>query len=291
MSYSIATGSQRKDWQSNSVCDTTNSNCEYYANGDKTYTYRKSVIVDYTQQFTQTGINVQMPDMHLSMATKVPLQTCAIVAVIIYPIPACWIETQTFTPKYINLNDTDKTRYDILPATIEKFVEMQPKDSGYTFKWSPLDANPPFPVFKDADNDGLTNEQERIYGTRDNAYDTDGDGISDNREVALTTNPVLKDSDNDGLTDDLELQMGTNPSMPDSDGDGLVDGEEVVRAVKDVNGAITRAGGWEVIYNTAGNSTWISSDPLRQMQTVTRLPTYERRCWAGVPMPKTAAKP
>ena len=233
----------------------------------KEYDYRKCINIEYTSTFNQSGINTKLPDLYVLQAIKVPQQTCYSIPapIIIFPlIPICK-ETLTGKDDNININDGSPTKFDILPATIDDFVSMQPKENGYTFGWSPLDADPPFPVFKDADNDGLSNNQENIYTSSDNAYDTDGDGISDGREVALTTNPVLKDSDNDGLTDDLELQMGTNPLMPDSDGDGLLDGEEVVHVVKDANGNVALAGGWSVTYaiiNNVPQTTWTSSDPL-----------------------------
>jgi hypothetical protein len=266
--YSISVGSQVNQWQRNSTCPSTTpaADCAYYKDGEKTYSWRKPVTIAYTSQFTDSGINTKLPDLYVSQAIKVPQQTCISIPIwfiFIILIPFCWIETHTANPDYTNINDGSPTNYDLLPATIDEFVSMRLRneEAGYTFAWSPDTAEPPFPVFTDADNDGLSNEQEKTYGTRDNTYDSDGDGISDNREVALTTNPVLKDSDNDGLTDDLELQMTTNPSMPDSDGDGLLDGEEVMHVEKGI-----RVGGWEVTYAIIGNqpqTTWISSDPLQ----------------------------
>ena len=58
--------------------------------------------------------------------------------------------------------------------------------------------------------------------------DTDGDGLTDEEERKYGTNPLVKDSDNDGLTDYQEIKLHkTDPLNPDTDFDGLLDGEEV----------------------------------------------------------------
>jgi outer membrane protein OmpA-like peptidoglycan-associated protein len=82
----------------------------------------------------------------------------------------------------------------------------------------------------DADNDGLTNKQEKLLGTNPKVADTDGDGLSDGDEVnKYKTNPLKADSDGDGLTDGQEVTTyHTNPMIADTDGDGLKDGEEVL---------------------------------------------------------------
>uniref|UniRef100_UPI00374E2965 T9SS type B sorting domain-containing protein n=1 Tax=uncultured Croceitalea sp. TaxID=1798908 RepID=UPI00374E2965 len=92
----------------------------------------------------------------------------------------------------------------------------------------------------DADNDGLTNDEETVLGTDPNNPDTDGDGIQDGQEVNIdSTNPLddcdsiggtplgTSDCDEDGLTTDEETTNGTDPNNPDTDGDGLLDGDEV----------------------------------------------------------------
>src|SRR5713101_5704838 len=84
---------------------------------------------------------------------------------------------------------------------------------------------------EDNDRDGLTNGEERQYGTNPDKYDTDGDGLSDGDEVLkYHTNPLKADTDGDGLSDgDEVLKYHTDPLNPDTDGDGLSDGDEVLK--------------------------------------------------------------
>lgn len=95
---------------------------------------------------------------------------------------------------------------------------------------------------KDTDQDGLSDLEEKQYGTEAGSpndilkgnetilardKDTDGDGLSDYDEVhKYLTNPTLADTDSDGLTDGQEIKAGTNPLMVDTDGDGIVDGKD-----------------------------------------------------------------
>lgn len=47
-------------------------------------------------------------------------------------------------------------------------------------------------IFQDSDQDGLTNEEEKTYGTDPYNSDTDGDGYSDGVEVSSGYNPLKK---------------------------------------------------------------------------------------------------
>ncbi len=103
----------------------------------------------------------------------------------------------------------------------------------------------------DEDLDGLTEAQEREYGTDPRVVDTDGDGLRDGDEIhryrsdplmadtdadgvtdheeilQWKTDPRKGDTDEDGLTDNVEKGLGTSPLNIDTDGDVLTDGEEL----------------------------------------------------------------
>ena len=84
----------------------------------------------------------------------------------------------------------------------------------------------------DPDEDGLTNAEERHYGTDTAKADTDGDGFKDSEEVRNGYNPLGSgklDSDNDGFPDPDERKFGTDPFNPDTDRDGYSDGAEMSR--------------------------------------------------------------
>jgi hypothetical protein len=158
------------------------------------------------------------------------------------PIPICLERTHS-SMDYEDITGNDTTTFDIFPNTLERFLTMRAGAGGYTFDWNPATSSLTFPVFVDADNDGLTNAQEGRAGSADNDWDSDDDTIDDQTEVINGTSPLFADSDNDGLSDSLEVRYNTNPLLMDTDGDGLSDGEEIVRVE---NGQ--RKGGWEVVY-------------------------------------------
>lgn len=83
----------------------------------------------------------------------------------------------------------------------------------------------------DDDADGLTNGQERRYGSDAANPDTDNDGLTDYDEVMkYHTSPIRQDTDADGLPDGDELtRYQTDPTKYDTDGDGLSDGEEILK--------------------------------------------------------------
>src|SRR3989344_948550 len=70
---------------------------------------------------------------------------------------------------------------------------------------SPVNTNQP-PETLDTDRDGLSDEEEALYGTDINKIDTDLDGLTDRDEVKV---------------------FKTDPNNPDTDGDTYLDGEEV----------------------------------------------------------------
>lgn len=84
----------------------------------------------------------------------------------------------------------------------------------------------------DYDLDGLSDSEEKQFGTLAREYDSDGDGFSDGSERLAKTDPLdagqfPNDSDGDGLGDDYERAIGSNASDPDTDGDGLDDEFEI----------------------------------------------------------------
>ncbi len=90
----------------------------------------------------------------------------------------------------------------------------------------------------DTDNDGLTDAQEKKFGSNPNKRDSDNDGIDDKLEIGDDINNPLDtdhdgilnindtDDDNDGLLTRYESQIGTNPISVDSDGNGINDYKE-----------------------------------------------------------------
>jgi hypothetical protein len=72
---------------------------------------------------------------------------------------------------------------------------------------------PEAPIVSDNDQDGLTDEEEKILGTDINNIDTDGDGLFDREEVKVyKTNPLVADTDGDGYSDGDEVKNGYNPT-------------------------------------------------------------------------------
>lgn len=72
----------------------------------------------------------------------------------------------------------------------------------------------------DSDNDGLTNAEEKQYGTDSSKPDTDTDGLSDGDETmfeygpaSTKTDPLKADTDGDGFTDGAELAGGFDPTV------------------------------------------------------------------------------
>ena len=79
---------------------------------------------------------------------------------------------------------------------------------------------------EDLDFDGLTNKEEKEYGTNPELADTDMDGLDDKYELTESkTDPTKKDSDGDGLSDFDEIELDLDPLKEDSKGDGVKDGE------------------------------------------------------------------
>jgi len=68
------------------------------------------------------------------------------------------------------------------------------------------------PSLIDSDSDGLTDVEEKAYGTNPNSVDTDGDNLSDYEEIKIYhTDPLNSDTDGDGYSDGVEVKSGYNP--------------------------------------------------------------------------------
>ena len=69
---------------------------------------------------------------------------------------------------------------------------------------------PPAPL--DSDRDGLTDEEESMYGTDSLKVDSDSDGLTDRDEAKVfETDPTEADTDGDGFLDGEEIRNGYDP--------------------------------------------------------------------------------
>ena len=73
----------------------------------------------------------------------------------------------------------------------------------------------------DTDQDGLSDYEERMMGTRADMADSDSDGLTDGVERGLGSDPNNVDTDRDGLTDGFEQQAGTLGPAPEDPAGGL----------------------------------------------------------------------
>ena len=100
-------------------------------------------------------------------------------------------------------------------------------------------ASPAVPAQRDADNDGLTDEFERLAGTDPSKVDSDTDGLSDAYEAMVShTDPLLADTDHDAIADATEVAQGgdagTVPGSAYVVGEGLF-AENVRGGAKDAD--------------------------------------------------------
>lgn len=102
--------------------------------------------------------------------------------------------------------------------------------------YDPLKGNGVRIKMYDADNDGLTDEQEKnVYHSDPNKADSDKDGYVDGLETKYDYSPIAADgkkmadvdTDSDGLNDAQEVAYGTDLVAGDTDHDGYNDHCEV----------------------------------------------------------------
>ncbi len=201
----------------------------------------------------EAGINRAAP-FYLNMAYALPAYECWVIPTpFVYPAPVCY--TRTFNGR--SSTPIETLRYDIFPATFDKFIAMTTKpDGGLGLAWDSS-----FPSLVDADGDGLRSAVHGGIDPNDNpntgGWDTDNDGLTDfnemqRRAAGESYSPIQCDTDGDTLTDAQEALYGTNPANPDSDNDGLPDNEEVWHQVYNTTTCEATGdwrGGWDVTIN------------------------------------------
>ncbi|MFC1622822.1 hypothetical protein ACFL2R_03755 [Patescibacteria group bacterium] len=77
-------------------------------------------------------------------------------------------------------------------------------------------------IFNDADQDGLSDDEEGVYGTDPNNSDTDGDGYSDGTEISSGYDP-LKPAPGDKIVQDGEEveKLDLNLEMPEGESSNM----------------------------------------------------------------------
>lgn len=101
----------------------------------------------------------------------------------------------------------------------------------------------------DDDNDGLSDEDEAVYGSNPFVADSDGDTILDGDEVHVYgTDPVKADTDGDSFNDGEEIAAGSSPTDPndipgaasgDINYDGYIDTADLVLMTRFVVNDVT----------------------------------------------------
>ena len=80
----------------------------------------------------------------------------------------------------------------------------------------------------DSDGDGLSDEEELVYGSDPTMRDTDNDGLSDYMEKQISS----PGNEKDPTVFDSPCDLGAATQWPDTDADGLTDCEEFVQGTK-----------------------------------------------------------
>ncbi|MBN1778792.1 MAG: hypothetical protein JW816_01045 [Candidatus Buchananbacteria bacterium] len=108
------------------------------------------------------------------------------------------------------VNNQPQTNQDSQPQTPQDVNQVENNQPAVNNQGQPSAIQP-----LDSDKDGLTDEQEAVYGTDPLSADTDGDGLTDNDEIKFyKTDPNNPDTDGDGFNDGSEVQNGYDPKGP-----------------------------------------------------------------------------
>jgi len=95
------------------------------------------------------------------------------------------------------------------PVNVNSDLVNQPDD----FIPTDTTVQPSVPI--DTDRDGVTDDEEAVYGTDPTKVDTDDDGLTDRDETKVfRTDPNNPDTDGDGYTDGAEVRAGYDPKGP-----------------------------------------------------------------------------
>ncbi|CAA9314282.1 MAG: hypothetical protein AVDCRST_MAG93-5423, partial [uncultured Chloroflexia bacterium] len=190
----------------------------------------------------QVGIN-QPIAAYLAEGYVVPRVTCTS----ILGLSSCLTESDRGS-LHIPLDTTFKL--DVLPATLDDFMELTPKNGGQALAWGQR-GDLTFPRLRDADGDGRLAIAMGGDDRDDAAWDTDNDQVADDIELRRGSNVDHADVDRDNLNDAAELHLGTDPNRDDTDNDGLRDDLELA--------------GWDFVYDVHNGQpvvTRVRSDPL-----------------------------
>lgn len=137
----------------------------------------------------------------------------AVVAVIILAVGGYYAYGQFFNKAGeivpLNLNQPAAVNTDVLPDEANLNTNANQAENPNINQDIPVAPA----VILDSDKDGLTDDEERTYGTDINEPDSDGDGLFDKEEVKVyLTNPLDPDTDQDGYLDGAEVKSGYNPN-------------------------------------------------------------------------------
>lgn len=137
------------------------------------------------------------------------------------------------------------------------------------------------PFLADTDGDGVSDVDERTYGTDPRSPDTDRDGLTDFQELnQIYSEPTDQDTDGDGVLDGLEFGFfRTSPLLADTDGDQLLDGDEVVLAnrnprVADLPAPSIEVGAVDLSLDTRFTAT--SAEGTRELESKTTSSTLSQ---------------